>query len=99
MWPFLEQRSSTNFPPEVGFLIQICLGMAIFGVLRRGKWDLSSLTGMEPSTPALGAAGLNHWTAKDVPAEADDKESGLLARMRPYSPPDRRWKIGGWFQS
>ena len=30
-------------------------------------WDLSSLPGIEPVSPAVEAQNLNHWTAQEVP--------------------------------
>ena len=30
-------------------------------------WDLSSLPGTEPMSPAVEAQNLNHWTAREVP--------------------------------
>ena len=30
-------------------------------------WDLSSLPGIEPMSPAVEAQNLNHWTACEVP--------------------------------
>lgn len=56
MWPFLEQRSSTNFPPEVGFLIpRFALEWLFLGSPRRGKWDLSSLTEDGTLDPRIGS--------------------------------------------
>ena len=33
-------------------------------------WDLSSLPGIEPVSPAVEAQNLNHWTAREVPCFA-----------------------------
>ena len=57
MRPFLEQKSSTNFRPEVGFLIpRFALEQLFFGSPCRGTWDLSSLTGDGTLDPRIGSA-------------------------------------------
>ena len=39
----------------------------IFLAAPHSMWDLSSLTGIEPKPPAVGAWSLNHWNSREVP--------------------------------
>ena len=43
-------------------------------------WELSSLTKDGTHNPALEAQSLNHWTAREVPADSS-KRPGVEIRM------------------
>ena len=45
------------------------LVIMFFSAVPHGMWDLSSLIGVEPVSPALEGQSLNHWTPRVVPKQ------------------------------
>ena len=50
------------------FILFIFFYLAVPGLIC-GMWDLVPWPGIEPGYPTLGVWSLNHWTAREVPAQ------------------------------